>query len=390
MRVLVLTHSYSGNGAAVCLQGVMRHWVRDLGWQVDALCENSAVSGTADEEEIRACGATPVREPLNAPYQFALINTVVTIERFAHVMQQLPTLLWVHEGQTLLSNSTLSREAWTQIFQAARLSIFQSPWQTEQLFAPYLAAVPKERYCAIPNGITDSTTLSAEAAHKERRQLRRQALAAGQAARVVQSGLLSPLKRPQDVWAACLWLSQTQSLQLHYLGSDAPMPLLAQADASQNSPSSRAFHQAWAQAQPTGSSATRRWQQGGLEVFFHGALRHAQALEQLSSCDVLVSGSSDETQGLTPLEAGLLGLPVALTDLPCYAGIWRHGHNALLAPVGDVPLLGWHLKALTNDTALAHRLGQAAHATALHFSWADFLARFDAAVFEALGLKRWA
>jgi hypothetical protein len=44
--------------------------------------------------------------------------------------------------------------------------------------------------------------------------------------------------------------------------------------------------------------------------------------------------SDDDSLGIAPIEAVSYGVPVILSDMPCCAGIWRHGVNALLYPVG--------------------------------------------------------
>ena len=79
----------------------------------------------------------------------------------------------------------------------------------------------------------------------------------------------------------------------------------------------------------------------------------------------------------------LLGLALALSDLPCYAGVWKHGVHALMAPVGAVDCLAWNLRALTQDPALAARLGRAAQETARQFTLERFVRGMSAALVGA-------
>ena len=63
-----------------------------------------------------------------------------------------------------------------------------------------------------------------------------------------------------------------------------------------------------------------------------GELERRSALEYVAGADVFCLPSGDESQPIAPLEAGALGVPCALTDLPPYAGTWKHGENCLLRP----------------------------------------------------------
>jgi glycosyltransferase involved in cell wall biosynthesis len=113
-------------------------------------------------------------------------------------------------------------------------------------------------------------------------------------------------------------------------------------------------------------------------VRFRGELGHGQTLQLLSRCGVFVSTSEEETQGLALLEAAALEMPLVVTDLPPYVGIWQHGHNCLVSPVGDVPALQANVQSLLTDPALAASLGQAAALTAQRFEWAGFASRMQA------------
>src|SRR5439155_15063008 len=87
-----------------------------------------------------------------------------------------------------------------------------------------------------------------------------------------------------------------------------------------------------------------------------GELDRKNGLEYLLSADVFCLPSSDESQPIAPLEAAALRVPCLLTDLPPYAGTWRHGENCLLSPVGDVSLLQWYLRASLEDMTVRNRV----------------------------------
>jgi glycosyltransferase involved in cell wall biosynthesis len=115
-----------------------------------------------------------------------------------------------------------------------------------------------------------------------------------------------------------------------------------------------------------------------------GTVTDAHKLDLMRAADVFCSASEDETFGIAQLEAACLGLPVALSDLPCYAGIWKHGVNALLSPVGAVDVLAWNLKALMRDTGLADRLARAGYATAQRFTQERFLRGMSSVLVDAI------
>jgi glycosyltransferase involved in cell wall biosynthesis len=106
--------------------------------------------------------------------------------------------------------------------------------------------------------------------------------------------------------------------------------------------------------------------------------------DYFSMASVYCTASGDETFGMAVVEAALAGVPLALSDLPCYEGIWKHGVNALLAPVGAVDCIAWNLRALLEDAQLAARLAQAARQTAAYFSMDRFLRGMSDALVQAI------
>lgn len=78
----------------------------------------------------------------------------------------------------------------------------------------------------------------------------------------------------------------------------------------------------------------------------------------MNALDIFVFLSSEENQGMVIMEAGSVGLPMVLRELPAYKGWMRDGENCLMATTQDG--LEKHLDALINDPALRTRLGKAA------------------------------
>jgi glycosyltransferase involved in cell wall biosynthesis len=217
----------------------------------------------------------------------------------------------------------------------------------------------------LPNALPD-LVVSASANWQAHRSIRLAARAAGQVFTAFSCGMLSPLKRPSDLVAAVNNMPPN-TIQAHFVGSAVAARLVSDA----------AFNTEITNAASAPQPACGRFQ-------FHGEVPHAQVQQLWPHADVYVSCSSDETQGMAALEAACHGVPPVLTDLPCYQGIWQHGHNALIYPVGDRSMLAQHLRSLMANPQLCSALGANARKTALGFDWKRFAQGFDAAVGKAL------
>jgi len=336
MKVLVATHSYRGNGAAVMLIAVMRHWIRDLGWTVDALLD-------ADKEvpdELAELGVMICSEPIPEQYDFVLVNTMICggmVEVFA---PRVATALWVHEGETVVWNSELLPERWLNMFMKPHRIVFQTRWQADVVYRSFMVRVPEERIVCVPNGLP---TMPSAIAPKPRDPAKK---------RVVFLGGVYARKRPIDLVDAILSTGR-DDIECVFVGQTAEMETMGE-DANQR-----------IRARP--------------DIFkLVGETSREEALGYLASADAFCLPSGDESQPISPLEAAALGVPSLLTDLPPYAGIWRHGSNCLLHPVGDHGLLGWNLTAILSDPGLHKAIVQRSQDLVNRFSLNVFLRRFTA------------
>jgi glycosyltransferase involved in cell wall biosynthesis len=98
----------------------------------------------------------------------------------------------------------------------------------------------------------------------------------------------------------------------------------------------------------------------------------------LNTADVFSLPSESEVLPLATIEAAMLEKAILLSDLSVYGGLWRHGHNCLLHPVGAVGLIAESIAMLAVNPGLRARLGAAARRTASVFTEAAFFAHFDA------------
>nr|VFJ89956.1 MAG: Glycosyltransferase involved in cell wall bisynthesis [Candidatus Kentron sp. LFY] len=79
-----------------------------------------------------------------------------------------------------------------------------------------------------------------------------------------------------------------------------------------------------------------------------------------SGLDLLCIPSRSDAFGITPLEAGLAGVPQILSDAEGHRDMFIHGKHALLTPRDRPDLLAAALQALLDDESYAHSLAQQA------------------------------
>lgn len=109
-------------------------------------------------------------------------------------------------------------------------------------------------------------------------------------------------------------------------------------------------------------------------VHWIGVSRDVAPLYQLA--DALVFPTSYEAFPLVALEAAASGLPILATPVNGIRELVSDGENGFLirAEPGDIAA---RLRALGEDRALRERLGAAARAAALEYSWAKMVERHD-------------
>ena len=336
MKVLVATHSYAGNGAAVMLLALLEHWTRDLKWTVDVLLDLEREV----PEELAQIGANVFSTADPKDYDFALVNTLIS----AHFLEQFDsltrTVLWVHEGDTVVWSSNWTPRDWRKVFSLPTRIVFQGPWQSEDIFRSFLRTLPSGRIASVRNGLPPLPPNLTPKPKKDG------------VARIVFVGGVYGRKRPQDLVDAILELGR-EDVECLFIG---PIDAIATIG-NEHLEKIRAYPE--------------RFQ-------LLGELDRATSLEYVLGADVFCLPSADESQPLAPLEAATLNVPCVLTDLPSYAGIWKHGENCLLGPVGDVTLLRWNLKTLLEDSAARKRVTAGAKAVVAQYPIETFFRRFDA------------
>jgi len=335
-KVLVASHSYSGNGAAVMLLALMSHWVRDLGWIVDVLLDiESDVP-----PDLAKIGVNIFSTAIPEDYDFALVNTLVAGHFLEMLGPRVPTVLWVHESATILWSSKMVPEQWRELFGLAKRIIFQGPWQSETVFRSFLFPLPAGTVKCVRNGLPSLPE-----------NLVSKAKAVGKI-RIVFMGGVYGRKRPQDLVDVILALGRND-IECVFVGSIESIDSIG-----------------------LGYVQTIKARPDCFMLV--GELERKETLEYLGSADVFCLPSGDESQPIAPVEAASLGVPCLLSDLPPYAGTWKHEENCMLSPVGDVGQLQRNLTTLLENAEMRNRVIAGGLAVAEQYSMEAFFQRFDA------------
>ena len=318
------------------LQAVLEHWVKSLGWTVDVLFSLEEQV----PEELARTGVTTFTTINPKFYDFALVNTLVSMSYLEQISPHLPTVLWVHEGETAVWSSNFPPNRWRQLFDSSKKVVFQTPWQPDVVFRSFLPPYLRSRVACVPNGLP---RMPPSVAPKARTLGKK---------RIVFLGGIYSRKRPQDLIDAVVGMQRTD-VECVFVGNTGDIGSIG------------SEHLTKLQSRP--------------DLFtLAGELDRQGALEYLASADAFCLPSGDESQPISPLEAATLGVPCLLTDLPPYAGTWTHGVNCLMHPVGHTALLGHNLSAAIDDPRIHAPMIDAARGLVAAFTLDRFLQRFTA------------
>lgn len=102
----------------------------------------------------------------------------------------------------------------------------------------------------------------------------------------------------------------------------------------------------------------------GLEnLSIYNEISHAEALELLGRCDVLVCASRDEAMPMTIMEAMSLGKAIVSTGVGGISEVLKDGENGLLVPAENPRELSAALERLITERGLIDELGRNARST---------------------------
>ncbi|HUC19752.1 MAG TPA: glycosyltransferase family 4 protein [Acetobacteraceae bacterium] len=341
MRVLFITHELALNGAVTALLAQTRALIA-AGEQVSVLTPPLMGPAAALRKTFLAAGARLISKAEAREHDVAVGCTILAADALARLVGHLPVVWWIHEGAIGVQYMMANPGAYQLLDRVNRL-VFPSRGTVDHVWAVLLSPLPPGRVEVIPALV--SPPVPGVAAEK----------AAGRV-RVLCVGSIYPRKRQADLLAAIV-----------ALGPSAPVECVLAGE--------RVMLEHAAQSLLT-AHANRFVLTGGLTP---------TALQTFyRSADIFVLPSSDESMPIAPIEAASHGIPVILSDLSCYDGVWRHGVNTLLYPVGDVELLTWSLRMLIDSPGLRVRLGTAGRTLAARFGPARTTALFAAMLAEVI------
>jgi glycosyltransferase involved in cell wall biosynthesis len=330
LRVLLINHEYTISGASLMMLRLARHLLAR-----GHTCDVMAISGHhgALRHEYAALGIEHRITSEFADYDVAICNTICAATIVSSAAPFTRTIWWIHEGGNGLNIVRKQPSDWAG-FRDATAIVFQTEHQRDGLYGTFLASRERDGVFVIPYGI--DVPISGPSIPKTL------------PLRVVCTGTIDSRKRQGDLIRAVAALLR-DDVECVIIGGLYSL-----------------------------DDTARRIAAGDVERFRLLKVSNEEALAWVRSADLFCLPSSAESQPLAILEAAMLGKPLVLTDLPSYSGIWRHGENCLLVPVGDIAAIAGALSALLASADLRHRLGTAARTTAGQFTEAAFLERFDA------------
>ena len=343
MKILVITHSYGLNGAAVLLKSIVKYWSQSLNWKIDALVNEQTFS--RHEKELTSIGVTPLlnSRPLNE-YQFVLINTFIDRGYIDSLFGRVPIIFWIHEGSSVINNANCPPIEIINALSKPDLLLFVTRWQSDSVFRSFIHHLPPQKIAIVSPGIEPFDKKPSNSISRSTNF------------HIVALGSVYPRKRPLDLAKAVVTLSRSHKLICSFIGD------LSHVDAYGNE----------IKEYLTDYSDTLKWL-GGIE--------ENEKLNVLFTADIACFPSGDETFGMSALELASLELPIILADLPVYNEVgWIHGINCLKHPIGDVVCLEKNIEELINNPSLRNQLAKTGSSLAKQYSMDAFYLQITNAV----------
>ncbi|MBF0611511.1 MAG: glycosyltransferase family 4 protein [Magnetococcales bacterium] len=336
-KVVLMTNEYTYNGAGMVLLQLARYLVEVRHWQVSVFSLDSQEGDL--KEQFREMGVLLPDKVVGNQYDLAVVNIFGNGSAIPLLAPHTKTIFWVHEGAFPLTTPRMSHKTIQEWFLLAHKIVFDHEFQINQVFASYLYKIPKEKCRVISPGIPQGEPLPAP--QPRRPGWQRILFVGGVYARKRPQDLIQAVATLQDVQVECVLIGWTE--YIHTIGQQAQDLLAKQPD----------------------------------RFTVLGNVSRQTLLSYFQASDLFCLPSQEETFGISPLEAASHGLPVILSDLPAYEGIWNHGVNCLLYPTGDVTMLAWMIRMLLAEDSLAKRLGQAGKVNTKRYSMAEFYRNWE-------------
>jgi glycosyltransferase involved in cell wall biosynthesis len=341
LRIVFITHEFALNGAVIALLEQAR-FLRRRGHFITIAAPplDGRLSALATRFEAEGARITSSFNP--SEHDVVVGNTVFAADHLQHMLGQLPVVWWIHEGRAGVRH-VLNHPAGLRLLTQAHTLVFPSRNVADQLYAPLLPGPMLQRVEVVPSIVPPpppgGTATKPDGSF-----------------RVLCVGSVYPRKRQVDLLRAITMLG------------DAPVECILAGETYKLAPPGPSI----VETTPERFKLT-------------GGLAPEDLARLYRSADVFSLPSEDEASPIAPVEAAWHGVPVVLSDLPCYAGIWYQGYNALIHPVGDAEMLAWHIRMLLASPSLRQQLTTNARQTAARFSAERNGGLFEAVLSTAAG-----
>lgn len=336
MKILLGNAEFGMTGAAIGLLRLGAHLVKS-GHQV------SALPGREDKgpllQDYRHAGIALIDKGQVAAenWQVVLCNGIMSAALVLGCTLQVKVIWWIWEGEIGLHLAKQDAR-FAAAFRRADLFIFPTPVMPQRIYASYLMDVPSHRIMSEFQGFDPPAADEVPEARRDPGLIR-----------VISVASIYPRKRLPDLIEAVRRLS------------DLPVECVLVGR----------FH-----SLPRETLQTLKTEPG--RYVLTGELPLAQTMRWLAGSDIYVLPSESESFGMANLEAGIRKVPLILSNLPCYEGIWKHGVDCLMHQPGDVDLLTHFLRMLASDADLRLRFGAMAEVTAKRWVKTLLFQRLDA------------
>jgi glycosyltransferase involved in cell wall biosynthesis len=339
MRILMINHEFTITGASTVFLRLAMH-LRAQGHEVTVFPCNPADGPMTTRYAEQ--GIPVVTAAVAKNFDLAIANTVCSAAQVIKVGGGLRTIWFLHETEIGL-NILLKSPELAAAFRVAAAVVYQTAFQ-QGVYGSFTYQLNSGKFHIVPNGIDIFPEQIARVQIPEKtRRLR-----------VVQVGSVEPRKRPGDLIRAVV--RSGLDIEAVFCGKVFTLEDDARAIMAQAPEQFRLL----------------------------GETAQEETLAWMASADIFCLASVSESQPVSVFEAGLLGRPLLLSDLPGYRDVFAHGRNCLMFPPGYVELLALSLQMYAASPQLRADMGQAGQRTARRFSNAAFLAGFDTVIAAAL------
>lgn len=314
MRILLVNHEYSMSGAglmlldlAVCLQ--------TAGHQV------SVAAMKPQEGPLKpAYGEIGVPEvyPIEvSEVDLVIANTLPAAPAVIALAPRVRTIWWIHESEVGLE-LLMKSPAWLEAFELAHRIVFPSQRMRDHAYRSFHYRRLAQNVVVIPNGVSMDGPVAA--VEEKTRPWR-----------IACVGTVHAVKRQGDLIEA-LHLLGRDDIELVMIGLH--VVLVEPADA-------------------IAAAAPERYR-------LLGQRPHEETLGWVASSDIVVQPSQGESHALALAEAARFARPLILSDLPVFSEQgWRHGHNCLMQPVGNITMMAANIAFLLGHEEERMRLAKA-------------------------------